>query len=314
MMKKNTDDLALLKQGYYDPEDAQAEYDPEEAMLIDVFGDYYLDGRYKGDGMTREDLLEDVYYNGYDEYGNYIPDKYAYPDRENWFDEESGDHLTYGCGGYDVYNCLSDSYGYGHYYGGYGAGYGCCSNAYSSGGYIDIEDYEPSMGKVAPAHSIAKPVDIKEQRGPKCSAYAASCLLRYFGTKVYAKNLYPKFLKLFDGSAIPSSVGRVIGAKLHTHGMISDIEHLIDEGKPVLILGHYDKTAEWDNLHYMLVTGYDEDNIYLADSLHQTGLRYYNRKVDRKTFKKMWNTSRTLAVRIFYGRNVYYTYNGGDQT
>ena len=149
MMKKNTDDLALLQQGYYTPEDDVEEYDPEEAMLIDVFGDYYLDGRYKGDGMTREDLLEDIYYNGYDEYGNYIPDMYAYPDRENWFDAESGDHLTYGCGGYDVYNCLSDSYGYG-YYGGYGAGYGYCSSAYGSSGYIDIEDYEPSMGKVAP--------------------------------------------------------------------------------------------------------------------------------------------------------------------
>jgi len=283
-MKKNTDDLALLQQGCYTPEDDVAEYDPEEAMLIDVFGDYYLDGRYKGDGATREDLLEDIYYNGYDEYGNYIPDMYAYPDRENWFDEESG-----------------DSYGY-------------CSNAYGSSDYIDIEDYEPSMGKVAPAHSIAKPVDIKGQRGPKCSAYAASCLLRYFGTKVYAKTLYPKFLKLLDGSAIPSSVGRVIGAKLHTHGRISDIERLIDEGRPVLILGHYDETAEWDNLHYMLVTGYDENNVYLADSLHNTGRRYYNRKVDRKTFKKMWNTSKTFAVRFFYGRNIYYTYNGGDQT
>ena len=130
MMKKNTDDLALLQQGYYPPEDDVAEYDPEEAMLIDVFGDYYLDGRYK----------------------------------------------------------------------------------------------------------------------------------------------------------------------------------------PVLILGYYDKTAEWDNLHYMLVTGYDENNIYLADSLHNTGRRYYNRKVDRKTFKKMWNTSKTFAVRFFYGRNIYYTYNGGDQT
>lgn len=250
-------EFGFIEQGYYDLGDDLPAYDWEEDLLCSFFGEYYTDGQYIREGLTREDLLEYIDYN-------------------NSF--------------YDGYGC---DYGYGYGYGYYDAGF----------------DIDSDIGKEAPEHSIAKPVDIKRQQGPKCSAYASSCLLRYFGKETESDRLYKKFLKLPDGSAIPTSVGMVIGAKIHTKGKVSDLERVIDKGTPVLVLVFYDKQPGWDNLHYVLVTGYDDEYIYIADSLHGSGERYYNRAVKRDVFEVMWNTSKSFPVRLFYGKNIWYEYD-----
>jgi hypothetical protein len=193
----------------------------------------------------------------------------------------------------------NNSFGYsGYNYGGYGYG------AYSA----YCEEYN-NVGKEPPTHSIECPVNIKMQQGPKCSAYSSSCLLRYYGKDIDTDKLYRSFMKLPDGSAVPSSVARKIKAKIHTRGKVSDIEKQIDDKKPVLVLIYYDKTPGWDNLHYVLVTGYDDEYIYIADSLHGSGERYYNRAVKRDVFEVMWNTSKSFPVRLFYGKNIWYEYD-----
>ena len=260
--KHNDDDYLFSGYNGYEPPEPPEEYPEDdisaddyyeqlEDMLRNFYGEYYTEGKFTADGMTVDDLIEYLDYNGY-----------------------FCDTYPIGCD-YD--------------------------------GWIDTVD---DTGKEPPAHSIAKPVEILSQRGPKCSAYASASILKWRGQEAKPDKLYLKFLKLPDGSAIPSSVGKVIGAKLHTHGSISDIEKIIDSGKPVLVLGFYDKKAEWDNLHYFLVTGYDDKNIYIADSLHSIGERYYNRSVSRETFEQMWNTSRSLPVKLFYGKNIYYEFRG----
>lgn len=243
--------------------------DVPEVEPFGLFGEEWYD----------EDLMLEECYGEYYTDGEYLKEGFTKEDLLEWIDYNSS-----------YYNCCS-GYGYGYSYG------------------YDAYEYHDDLGKEAPEHSVAKTVNIGRQQGPKCSAYASSCLLGFYGKEVKAKDLYRRFFKLPDGSAVPSSVAKVIGAKLRTNGKISDIEKLIDEGKPVMVLAYYDKTPEWDNLHYMLVTGYDDENIYLADSLHSSGERYYNRKVDKKTFRKMWNTSRSFLVRFFYGKNLYYEYN-----
>lgn len=270
------DDFKYIRQGYYDIDDDKPpmptfedEWEREECMLNDFFGTYYTDKEYLEEGKTRDMLLEEMY---------------EFIDYNNSF-------------GYDYYG-YSD--------------YGCCSGFYGYANSKDYAEYERMLeeqddtGRKKPAHSIANPVDIKKQKGPKCSAYASTCLLRYFGKDADPDEYYKKFLKLPDGSAIPSSVGKKIGAKINTNGKVSDLEKMIDAGKPVLVLVFYNEEPGWDNLHYVLVTGYDKDNIYIADSLHSSGKRYYNRTIPRKKFKKMWNTSRSLPVKLVYGRNIYY--------
>lgn len=228
-------------------------YAREEEALCEMYEGYYLDGTYLEEGFTREDLLDWLYYNGYDEY-----------------------------------------YGYGN---------DCCEPY-----QISMWDYEP-MGTKAPLHSISHTIKATRQNGPKCSAFAASHLLKFYGVETDPDKLYKKFMKLPDGSALPASVAKKTGTVLCSHGTLPDLEKMIDQDKPVMILGYYDKEQCWDNLHYMLVTGYDDEYIYLIDSLCGGGECFYNRKVKRRTFKKMWNTSSNTLVRTFYGKNVYYDYN-----
>jgi len=260
-------EFGYLEQGYYDlGDDYEEPYIDEEELLKEFYGEYYANEDYLKDGITREQLIEDVFeyldynYNGYNGYAGYYGEYYGFASQED----------------YEAYQ-------------------------------KNLEEMD-NLGKTKPEHSIDKPVKIKRQDGPKCSAYASSCLLGYYGREEEPDKLYKEFLKLPDGSAIPTSVGRKIGAKIHTHGKITDLEKMIDAGKPVLVLVFYDEEPDWDNLHYVLVTGYDDENIYIADSLHATGERYYNRVLKKKTFKKMWNTAKTLPVKMFYGKNIYYEY------
>ena len=181
-------------------------------------------------------------------------------------------------------------------------------------GYDYGYSYEPikleSIGTTAPKHSILRPVDIKAQKGPKCSAYSSSCLLRYKGYKSKPKALYKTFAKLPDGSALPSSVGKKIGAKMCTKGTIEDIEKIVDSDTPALVLCYYGKDHSWDDLHYILVTGYDDEKFYIADSLHASGEKFYNRVVTKEEFKRMWDTSDTFLIRLLYGKNIYYAFEG----
>lgn len=185
-------------------------------------------------------------------------------------------------------------------------------------GYNDVCSYDyfggtegmkwvSSVGKEPPAHSISRPVDIKAQKGPRCSAYSSSCLLRYNGVESKPKKLYNEFAKLPDGSALPGSVGRHIGAKMCTKGTIEDLERIIDGDQPALVLCYYGTSHDWNSLHYILITGYDDDNLYIADSLHTPGELFYNRVVKKSAFERMWDTSDTLPIKLLYGNNIYYT-------
>ena len=64
------------------------------------------------------------------------------------------------------------------------------------------------------------------------------------------------------------------------------------EGKPVIVLIRVVKNKRW--LHYVPVVGYDEEALYLAESLSQfvnCDGKQYNRRISTKDFLALWNTS-----------------------
>lgn len=268
----------------------------DKPSLEDIYKDYYgieddeplVTPDYHGYNSPADELYDYLSYNGF----NYNPEdgKFYDYDGTGYYAEEIAAIL--GLYVPDGQLSLADVYG-GEFLGDYGE-------------FGGVYEPMPLKGSEPPEHSIPIPVDIRTQKGPKCSAYASSCLLRYHKIDAEPDDLYKKFLKLPDGSAIPSSVAKVIGAKLNTDGSIDDLKRIIDSGSPALVLCYYNKQQYWDNLHYILITGYDDKNLYIADSLHHAGALYYNRSVPYKQFLKMWDVSETFLTKLFYGKNIYY--------
>lgn len=66
----------------------------------------------------------------------------------------------------------------------------------------------------------------------------------------------------------------------------------VSKGRPVIVLIRTWKNQNW--LHFVPVVGYDEDYIFVAESLKELvdcNERYYNRKIAVNEFRKLWNTS-----------------------
>ena len=62
--------------------------------------------------------------------------------------------------------------------------------------------------------------------------------------------------------------------------------------------------AEDDYIHYVSVVGYDNEYIYVSDSLEKlvnSENEYYNRKIAVDEFKKLWKND------VFFFDNIYIT-------
>lgn len=148
-----------------------------------------------------------------------------------------------------------------------------------------------------PGFLISAQNRIDRQNGLECSAYAAAFLIRHFGMDASGMELYPEItVKRRDGSVYPKGVVRLLaqhGLKaIYCTGNLNALKNEISRGNPVIVFIRVRPGQKW--LHYVPVVGYDEENLFLADSLAEladsTG-NGYNRKVATKDFLKLWNTA-----------------------
>lgn len=75
-------------------------------------------------------------------------------------------------------------------------------------------------------------------------------------------------------------------------GNLNALKNEIAKGKPVIVLIRVVKNKRW--LHYVPVVGYDEEALYLAESLSQfvnCDGKQYNRRISTRDFLALWNTS-----------------------
>lgn len=140
------------------------------------------------------------------------------------------------------------------------------------------------------------------QKGPACSAYMTAHLLQYYGIEKDPLDIYGHLGRFVDSEAVaPWQVASYINNVLADNGCntrynfsamceLADIYAELQNGGPVPILlmcSPYSKT--FDELHYVLVTGIDDENVYLIDSLHKSGVQPYNRVVIVEDFAVMWS-------------------------
>jgi hypothetical protein len=143
------------------------------------------------------------------------------------------------------------------------------------------------------------------QQGSECSGYSSAFVFRHLGIEMDGITAYKQIpLKLWRGS-VPG-MGIIIFClkhKVRARLRIGNLEALKDSvsrGTPVVAFTRTVVGSKW--LHYITVVGFDDDYIYVADSLKEntnTENMPYNRKIPTSDFKKIWLTSKIYQPLIF---------------
>ena len=144
---------------------------------------------------------------------------------------------------------------------------------------------------------------IDYQTDGKCAAYAAAYLLRHFGEDTDGEALFPE-LKRTLGFVSANSIMDVFERHgYHSkayHGSVDTLKQRLAEGNPVIVFIQIP-----GDTHYAVVVGYDEQYIYLADSLAENANAsdaQYNRVLTTEEFEAVWKTGTLLPDNIYITR------------
>ena len=131
----------------------------------------------------------------------------------------------------------------------------------------------------------------------QCSAFSSAYVMRHWKTEASGSSLYrimPN--KMENGYVYPKGIKNLLrkyGFKVtYCRGNLNALKKEISRGNPVIVLIKVRTDKSW--LHYVPVVGYDQNNIYFAESLPELVNctdEFYNRKVDSREFLKLWNTA-----------------------
>ena len=141
---------------------------------------------------------------------------------------------------------------------------------------------------------------IDYQTDGKCAAYAAAYLLRHFGETADGETLFPELKRQF-GFISANSVADVIARRGYQakayRGNVDTLKQRLTEGDPIIVFIRIP-----GDTHYAVVVGYDEQNIYLADSLAGNASAPdagYNRVLATEDFEAVWETGTLLPDNIY---------------
>ena len=141
---------------------------------------------------------------------------------------------------------------------------------------------------------------IDYQTDGKCAAYASAYLLRHFGENADGEKLFPELKRPF-GFVSANSITDVFEqygyAAKACHGSIDTLKRRLVEGNPIIVFIRIP-----GDTHYAVVVGYDEQYIYLVDSLAENANAsgaQYNRVLRAEEFEAIWKTGTLLPDNIY---------------
>ena len=146
------------------------------------------------------------------------------------------------------------------------------------------------------------------QTGTECSGFSSAYVLRSFGIEADGREVYARIPhKLPGGAVLPSVLRKEIvrrGLKVrYVKGSLETLKADLSEGKRVIAFIRTITDRRW--LHYVPIVGYDEDNIYIAESMSSLVNcegAHCNRRLSNEEFLKFWDTREIYMP--FY-RNTY---------
>lgn len=150
---------------------------------------------------------------------------------------------------------------------------------------------------------------IDAQTGFQCSAFASAYVLRHFGIDADGKTLYVRIPhKMKSGYVYPKGIRDLLrnyGLTVrYCRGNLDTLEEALQKGHPVIVMIRVQKDKPW--LHYVPVVGYNEKQIFLAESLPELvncESDGYNRIISKEDFLQLWNTA---SVRQPLYKNTYF--------
>lgn len=138
------------------------------------------------------------------------------------------------------------------------------------------------------------------QTDGKCAAYAAAYLLRHLGEDADGEALFPELKRSF-GFVSANSITDVFKQHGHRaaacHGSVDTLKQRLTEGHPIIVFIRIP-----GDTHYAVVVGYDEQYIYLADSMEENANAAdarYNRVLTTEDFEAVWKTGMLLPANIY---------------
>ena len=141
---------------------------------------------------------------------------------------------------------------------------------------------------------------IDYQTNGKCAAYAAAYLLRHFGEDADGEVLFPE-LKRTLGFVSANSIADVFEQHGYQakacHGSVDTLKQRLTEGNPIIVFIRIP-----GDTHYAVIVGYDEQHIYLVDSLAENANASdtrYNRVLTTEDFEAVWKTGTLLPDNIY---------------
>ncbi|MCR4949244.1 MAG: C39 family peptidase [Treponema sp.] len=153
------------------------------------------------------------------------------------------------------------------------------------------------------------------QQGGGCAGFSSAFVLRHSGVQIGGEEAFKDVpFQMKGGMAFPKGISGFFkkrGIKMTAcTGNFAALQNELEKGRPVIVVIR--SFADKNYLHFATVTGYDEEKVYLADSIQswvnvdkdgnaiEPALDtaptsdesvYYNRTVSLEEFKKLWNTS-----------------------
>ena len=155
---------------------------------------------------------------------------------------------------------------------------------------------------------IKKANRIDLQKKYDCSAFSSAYILRHWDIEAQGNKLYEIISnKTKDGLVPPKGILNMLshyGFKVkYCASNITALKNEVSKGNPVIVMIRVRTDENW--LHFVPVVGYDEQHIFLAESMADfinCDELYYNRKISIEEFKSLWNTS-MLKMPLY--RNTY---------
>lgn len=174
---------------------------------------------------------------------------------------------------------------------------------------IGIPKPDPISAKHAERFMIEGDWEIQTQNGVECAAFASTFLLRTLGENISAETAYETFPgKLKSGEIVPKGLVKFFNSQgldiQYYKGHIDTLKTQVEKGIPVIVFIRVEKEKAYK--HYVPVVGFDEDYLYLAESLSNFQQKYegaYNRKVLISDFLNLWDTR---SLDMPYHKNTYF--------